>query len=180
MAGLGQRHAKQAVLAEANGEVVEQLGWLRARPLVHVALGVRREDEAVVGGARERAVPLLEWRCGGGVEADVVVGLGGGEELVRAEVVVVGEQGDVARRLCVEEALVAELDEAGRGRTGRRVQLVTPGVECAIHTRVVAVANKKAKEKISRQIQGVYDKVAHFECEWNLMALRENGFRHII
>ena len=139
MAGLGQRHAKQAVFAEANGEVVEQLGWLRARPLVHVALGVRREDEAVVGGARERAVPLLEWRCGG-VEADVVVGLGGGEELVRAEVVVVGEQGDVARRLGVEEALVAELDEAGRGRVGRRVQLVTPGVECAIHTRVVAVA----------------------------------------
>jgi len=29
-------------------------------------------------------------------------------------------------------------------------------------------------------IQGVYDKVAHFECEWNVMALRENNFRHII
>jgi len=29
-------------------------------------------------------------------------------------------------------------------------------------------------------IQGVYDKVAHFECEYNLMALREKNFRHII
>ena len=29
-------------------------------------------------------------------------------------------------------------------------------------------------------IQGVYDKVVHFECEYNLMALREKNFRHII
>jgi len=29
-------------------------------------------------------------------------------------------------------------------------------------------------------VQGVYDKVAHFECKYDLMALREKNFGHII
>ncbi len=45
----------------------------------------------------------------------------------------------------------------------------------------IQIHHKKVLENTFQiQIQVVYDKVAHFEWESNLMALREKNFRHII